>query len=109
MYKAAHYYEERTKELGLTRLATLLKHMANCVNSELGHTNKILFAQFWRAVIIELNATKLAFDEYKEQNKSALEVPPPKEQELAPPEEEFKVPERKDSDEMKPSKRLSDL
>jgi hypothetical protein len=100
MYKAAHHYETRTQELGLLRLSTVLKHMGNCVNQELGNSNKTLFVQFYRTVSIELAETKAALLKYKDDNKALLEPPAiVKEEEATPLMEEFKVPERKDSDE----------
>ncbi len=65
-FKAANHYEVRTKELGLVRLSTVLKQMADCVNAELGPPNPTLFINYWRQVSIELSSTRDAFNKLKE-------------------------------------------
>ena len=67
-FKAANHYEIRTRELGLLRLSTVLKQMADCVNAELGPPNPTLFINYWRQVSIELLSTRDAFNRLREQD-----------------------------------------
>ena len=106
MYEGALHYIERTKLLGLMRLSTLIGHMAKSVNQSIGNSNKTLYLQYYRSLTITLNESKAALQKFAEENKEALQK---NEAPAEFKESTFRVPERKDSDEKVPTRRLSDL
>lgn len=77
MFEAALGVKQTATELKLQRLALILKYMGDCVDTEQGKDNKILYLQFFRILDMNLKEVRVALQEFIDNNKELL-TPPPK-------------------------------